>query len=88
MTKKKKYQMISNKKKRKAEMNWSMTKIQNMRLYLSMITLKHPKKRNIKGDMEEQGINLKPCILRGVVNSMNKTLHKRNMCSFMTTKRG
>ena len=74
--------------KKKKHINCSMTKMNNMRLYLSIIILKQMKKRESKEDMEEQGINLKHWIPRGVENCMHKTVHRRKLCSFMETEMG
>ena len=68
-----KYQMTSNQRKKRADMNCSMTTT---------------KKRKRKEDLKEQGIKLKPWIPRGVENVMQKTVHRRNLCSFMKTKIG
>ena len=88
MMNKNKYQMKSNQNKKKAEMNCRMTTMKNMILYLIVIILKYPKKRNSKEDMEEKGINLKSWIQREMGHFMHKTVHRRKMCSFMTTNRG
>ena len=54
MVKKEKYQITSSQKKKKKHINCSMTTMNNMRLYLSIIILKQMKKRESKEDMEEQ----------------------------------
>ena len=51
MTKKEKSWMTSNQKKNKSEMNWSMKKMKNVRLYLIIIILKQTKNRKSKEDM-------------------------------------
>ena len=74
-----KYQMTSNNKKKKLEMNWSMTTMNNMRLYLSMMILKQLNKIKIREDLLEQGINIKPWIPRAVENCMHKTVQIKDV---------
>ena len=62
MMKKDKSQMMSNQNTKKSDMNWSMKKMQNMRLYLSMIMLKHLNGRKRKYDPEEEEVTVKPWI--------------------------
>ena len=78
--------MSSNRNQKKSERNCSPTIMNNTRLYLSMIILKQPKKRKSREDLEEQGLNLKPWIPHGVENSMQKTVHRRKLCSFTKNK--
>ena len=52
MIKKDKYRITSNQKKKKSYINWSVTKMNNTRLYSFMIILKQPKKRNSKEYMK------------------------------------
>ena len=54
--------MMSNQNTKKSDMNWSMKKMQNMRLYLSMIMLKHLNGRKRKYDPEEEEVTVKPWI--------------------------
>ena len=49
--KKEKYQMTSNQKKNEAYINWSMTSMNKVRLYFSMIIMKHPNRIKSKEDL-------------------------------------
>ena len=80
--------MKSNQKNNKSGINWSMTTIKNMMLYLITIILKHLKNRKSKEDLEEQGINLKTWTPRGMEIFVHKTLHIKKLCSFIKMKIG